>query len=70
LTRENLPGAFKGFRQEVLVEPGLVVAGHQPIKLTEVTHQLSMPLYQVLQTAAFQMGPHWLIEQNVATEKY
>src|SRR5215471_12127037 len=56
--------------QEVLVDPGLVVPGHQPVKLTEVTHQLSIALYQFLQTAAFQMGPHWPIEQNVAAEKY
>ena len=45
------------------------MAGHQVIELTEVIHEFSIATYQIPQTTALQMGPHWPMQQDVPTEK-
>ena len=70
LTRQDFFSSGQGFREQILVEPRLVVAGHQMIKFLEIAHQSPIARKQVFQTAAFQMRPHRTMKQNVTAEKY
>ena len=68
-TTEHLLSSGESFWQKVLIEPRLIVAGHQMIKLIEVGHQPTIARNKVLEAPAFQMRPNRTMEQNITAEQ-